>query len=252
MQAEICPKCSKYTSCKSPCYPVKQFLAKDNLSVFEKTVSKENGETVTILFARSRELQQSMLSIGVDSRGDPRLSTKDQQAFSTENENPFAEFKPSLKQTGIFVDRFFHGFSYDDLAIKYDMTTATVRKTYHNSINRVLAVIQAMDHGEVSTKQVEFWKKKVEARSGSLPKGQKWYLLNKLFGLRPSEIAEMEGLDKKSSSVRQLIIRVSDQLKAGEISLIETTPQESANAKARLDSHRKKRRDRHSKKKQSP
>jgi len=76
-----------------------------------------------------------------------------------------------------------------------------------------------------------------------------WYLLNKLFGLRPSEIAELEGLDKNNSSVRQLIIRVPDQLKAGEISLIETTPQESANAKARLDTHRKKRQERHAKKK---
>lgn len=55
-------------------------------------------------------------------------------------------------------------------------------------------------------------------------------------------IAEMEGLDKKNSSVRQLIIRVSDQLKAGEISLIETTPEDAEAAEARLDSHRKKRR----------
>ena len=46
-------------------------------------------------------------------------------------------------------------------------------------------------------------------------------------------------------------IRVSDQLKAGEISFIETTPQESANAKARLDAFRAKRRERHAKKKQS-
>jgi hypothetical protein len=190
-----------------------------------------------------------MLSIGVDSRGDPRQSTKEQQAFSTENENPFASFKPSLKQTGIFVDRFFHNFNYDDLAVKYDMTVDTARKTYHNSIKRVLAVINAMDTGQVLTKQVDFWKNRVEERSGSLPKGQKWYLLNKLFGLRPSEIAEMEGLEKKSSSVRQLIIRVSDQLKAGEISLIETTPEESAAAKARLDEVRKKRRDRHAKQK---
>ena len=60
----------------------------------------------------------------------------------------------------------------------------------------------------------------------------------------------MEGLDKKNSSVRQLIIRVSDQLKAGEIRLIETTPEEYAAAKARLDEVRKKRRDRHAKKKQ--
>ena len=63
----------------------------------------------------------------------------------------------------------------------------------------------------------------------------------------PSEIAEMEGL-KGSSSVRQLIIRVSDQLKAGEIRLIETTPEESKAAKARLDAFRKKRRERHTKK----
>lgn len=86
---------------------------------------------------------------------------------------------------------------------------------------------------------------------GAFQKGQKWFLLNKLFGLRPSEIAELEGLDKRSSSVRQLIIRVSDQLKAGEITLIETTPEEANAAKVRLDNHRKKRRERHAKKRQS-
>jgi hypothetical protein len=61
----------------------------------------------------------------------------------------------------------------------------------------------------------------------------------------------MEGLDKKDRSVLQLIIRVSDQLAAGEISLIETTPEEAEAAKVRLDTHRKKRRERHTKKKQS-
>ena len=57
----------------------------------------------------------------------------------------------------------------------------------------------------------------------------------------------MEGM-KGSSSVKQLIIRVSDQLSAGEIKLIEVTPEESAAAKACHDSQRKKRRERHSKK----
>jgi hypothetical protein len=42
----------------------------------------------------------------------------------------------------------------------------------------------------------------------------------------------------------------SDQLKAGEISLIETKPGEAEAAKARLDAHRKKRRERHARKKQ--
>jgi hypothetical protein len=52
----------------------------------------------------------------------------------------------------------------------------------------------------------------------------------------------MEGM-KGSSSVRQLIIRVSGQLAAGEIKLIEVTPEESTAAKARLDEVRKKRRE---------
>ena len=50
---------------------------------------------------------------------------------------------------------------------------------------------------------------------------------------------------KGSSSVRQLIIRVSDQLKAGEINLIDCTPKEAREAKERLETHRAKRRDRH-------
>jgi hypothetical protein len=57
-------------------------------------------------------------------------------------------------------------------------------------------------------------------------------------------------VDKRnSSSARRLIIRVPDQLAAGEMSLIETTPEEAGVAKARLDSQRKKHRERHARKK---
>ena len=247
---EICPKCSKYRSCKSPCYPVQQYLSEDNLTVFEKTAVNERGDVVQIVYARSRETQQSTLSIGVDNQGDSRISTAEQQAFSTENENPFAGFKPCLKQTSIFIDRFFHGSSYEDLAVKYDMTKETAVKTYHNAVNKLREVIKAMDGGKI-TRQTEYWKKRVEERSGRIPKGHKWYLLNKLFGLRPSEIAELEGLDKRSSSVRQLIIRVSDQLAAGEIKLTEYTEEESQAAKKRLEERKAKRRARHSKKKKN-
>jgi hypothetical protein len=128
--------------------------------------------------------------------------------------------------------------------MKYEMTSKNARGTYHNAVNRVLEVLKAMDQANAVGKK-EQYVKQIEKRSGKIPKGQRWYLLNKLFGLRPSEIAEMEGLDKTRNSVRQLIIRVSDQLKAGEISLIETTPEESKAAKARLDTNRKKRRERY-------
>jgi hypothetical protein len=50
---------------------------------------------------------------------------------------------------------------------------------------------------------------------------------------------------KGSSSVRQLIIRVSDQLAAGEIKLTEYTEEESQAAKTRLEEQRAKRRKRY-------
>jgi hypothetical protein len=51
------------------------------------------------------------------------------------------------------------------------------------------------------------------------------------------------------SAVRGLIIRVSDQLSCGEISLFENDPEEAEAAKARLEAKRAKRRDRHAKNK---
>lgn len=194
-------------------------------------------------------MPQSVLSRRETDEGQPVLTNIEQTAFSTENKSPFAAFQPKLKETGIFVDRFFHKFSYKDLAVKYDTTASSSIKLYHHAVTRILEVVKALDSN--ADRKIDGYLKRVQIRSGSIPKGQKWYLLNKLFGLRPSEIAEIEGLDKKNSSIRQSIIRVSDQLKAGEISLIETTPEKSGNAKARLESHRKKRRERHAKKKQS-
>jgi hypothetical protein len=54
---------------------------------------------------------------------------------------------------------------------------------------------------------------------------------------------------KHPSGVRGLIIRVSDQLTCGEISLFEKDPEEAETAKAKLDAQRKKRRERYARNK---
>jgi DNA-directed RNA polymerase specialized sigma24 family protein len=149
------------------------------------------------------------------------------------SENPIAGFTPNLKQTRVSFDRFFNGFSYADLAAKYGMTEHNAVKNFHNAVKRVLEILKTMEQEKPI--DLSKWKTQIEERSGKIPKGQKWFLLNKLFRMMPSEIAEIEGM-KGSSSVRQLIIRASDQLRAGEIRLIDTTPEESAAAKLRLDS----------------
>lgn len=247
---EVCDKCYYGTTCEKPCRPVELYLGEGNLAVWTKKTVDSSGREIEIIFSRSREQAQSTLSQGLDKRGRPALTDREQQAFSTENESPFTHFKPDLLQTGIFVDRFFHRLSYSDLATKYDLSEDDCIKRYSYATKRLLEVLKIMD-SKIEKDRNSKYLKLVQERSGSLPKGQRWFLLNKLFGLLPSEIAEMEGLDKRKSAVRQLIIRVSDQLKAGEIKLIEVSEEESAAAKARLDEVRKKRRDRHAKKKQS-
>ena len=214
---------------------VAEMLRRDHLSaVFEKSHTHENGKTVTLLFSKPMEVSESDRP-----QEDGETAAKYQTAFSTENENPFAGFNPSLKQTGVFFDRFFNGFSYADLASKYGMSEHNAIKTFHNGIKRVLEIIKVMDQDKPL--DLSRWKTQIEERSGKIPKGQKWFLLNKLFGIMPSEIARMEGL-KGSSTVRQLIIRTSDQLRAGEIRLIDSTPEEDAAAKLRLDIKREVRR----------
>ena len=71
--------------------------------------------------------------------------------------------------------------------------------------------------------------------------GIRWFLLNKLLGARPAEIARMEGV-KNPSAVCGMIIRVSDQLRCGEISLFEKDLKEAEAVKARLEAKRAKRR----------
>ena len=133
------------------------------------------------------------------------------------------------------------------MGVKYGLTPSQASKHYRAAVQRLLEVVTALD-GKDSIRDFEPWKKMVEERSGSFPAGMRWFLLNKLFQMRPAEIARMEGV-KNPSAVRGLIIRVSDQLSCGEISLFERDPEEVEAAKARLEAKRAKRRARHTKNK---
>jgi hypothetical protein len=234
----VCEKCSHREGCKVPCRPVELYLAQDNLTVFEKTGIGENGEEITIIFAQSDKfIRESELPQVSGKTGEPI------EVFTTEAESPFAGFNPDLKQTGIFIDRFFNKWSYKDLAVKYDTTVEGARKIYQAALKRLQAVIEALDGGK-EAHNFEPWKKMVEERSGSFPKGVRWYLLNKLFQMRPAEIARMEGV-KNPQGVRGMIIRVRDQLTCGEISLFEKDPEEAEAATARFEAERKQRRERY-------
>jgi hypothetical protein len=91
----------------------------------------------------------------------------DQKVFSTDAANPFSEFNPHLRQTSIFVDRFFNGLSYDDLAVKYDMTVDNAQGTYHKAVERVLEILNLMESDKPL--DLSHYRKRMEERSGRIP-----------------------------------------------------------------------------------
>ncbi len=68
-----------------------------------QSLVEKNGETGSIIYARSREIPETGLRQKF--AGEP--ARRPLEVFSTENENAFADFNPQLKQTGVFIDRFF-------------------------------------------------------------------------------------------------------------------------------------------------
>ena len=114
---------------------------------------------MSIIYARSREIPET----GLKQKYTGEPARKSLEVFSTENDSPFAGFNPQLKQTGIFIDRFFNKASYDDLAVKYDVTPNAATR-------RLFEVLEAMDKGGVPTKQVDFWKSELRKDPGACQK----------------------------------------------------------------------------------
>jgi hypothetical protein len=163
---DACAKCRKRKSCKTQCWPVEEFLKRDNLAVFEKG----RGQEIT-LYPRSREEQRSSLSIGEDKAGDPRRSSREAQAFSTENENPFNRFDANHKQTSVFIKRFFGRWDYQDIAEAHEISVDAARKLYYSAVQRLLAVIMEMDAVNKMTEE--------ERKQADADKSKRYYEKNR-------------------------------------------------------------------------
>lgn len=231
---DVCTKCAHYRTCRKPCAPVQQYLMEGNRSVFQQTATNERGETITIVYSESNRVKRES-ELTHDINGENVKLSEVVSACSTGNDlDVFRDRKPKLKMTGIFYDRFFKGLSYGDLAVKYDISVEMARSHFNKAIKKIDRILDALDSPEM--KSMEFARQKVHG-VGTIPKAQKYFLLNRLFGLIPSEIASMEGL-KSPEAVRKLIIRVSDKYATGEIQLIEIEQGDQEQARQRLDAKR--------------
>lgn len=72
-----------------------------------------------------------------------------------------------------------------------------------------------------------------EKATGKMPKTHKWFLLNKVFGLLPREIAEMDDANLKTVCAR--IKDVADRVMTGKIIFMNPTEDQIKAAQSRID-----------------
>jgi hypothetical protein len=206
--------------------------------IFERTLIKEDGQEITIQYCKHNEINESSVLGGV---------TADKHSTQLGAESPFRHHDFNLKTTGLFVDRFFHAWSWKDLASKYEVSVKVAQTLYARAEERLQKVVTSMDRREFVASRLN--------QSKEFSKGERYFLLNQLFDLTPADIAELEGLAQgrgSASRVSELIIRVKDRLKTGEIQLIKTTDEEQRQAEIRLTEYRHKRRESRNYKRKKP
>jgi hypothetical protein len=220
-----CRRCANRKVCKAPCFFAEMHLSHDNRKPFEKDI-----DDFTVVYPRvRRELRESELP---DFENGTPTGPK-QIAFSDATENPFPEsFTPKLKQTGIFIDRFFFHKTYAELAEKYNTTTGGVAKMYVNAKERLFKTVEAMD-------RVELAKNNGEPIISMTP-AVRVFFLHVLFGLSNIEISRLLGLSH--SLVHRYLTITRDRLICGEVDFISFSDDDRQAALARLETMRSKRR----------
>ena len=215
-----CEFCKKQKGCNAPCAPVEAHLRFKNSAPMEKPI----GDDVIMVFPTRRNVFHRSVYES------DRPSDKD-FAFSTVNKCAFLrDIKPKLRQTNIFLDRFFYGLSPAEAAVKYETSVDTVQYLYQHAKERLIKVATAMDRIELARSTGEVL--------ACFPKRIRFFLLHSLLGLSVGEIAKT--CNAPTGSVSLGIASVRNKLLAGEVDFTpEATDAERAAAIRRLMNQRK-------------
>lgn len=154
-----------------------------------------------------------------------------QKVFSDQHPSPFVDaINTDLKQTGVFIDRFFYRMSFKDLAEKYEMTEPSASTLYRKAQNRILELIGAEKRRKIASANCE--------QIVMMPKAIQCFLLYSVFGLTCPEVSSI--LNVGHAYVHREIKKIRDQIICGEISMLEFTQSDREAAGERLEKFRKK------------
>jgi len=230
-----CRRGANQLACQAPCFFIEKILSLNNRRPFEQgnEISPESKRMIRESEFNTHEDGDHAGAVNkafsnwqnwiaqFKGTSTPGLHVEQPNAF-------FQNIDTRLKQSGIFIDRFFHRMSYGDLAVKYNTTRSGVAKMYVNAKKRIKKVVEAMDRAELAMSN--------GTPATDMPKTMRVFLLHTVFGLSNGEISRLLGMHH--SLVNRYINTVRDKVLAGEYDLLTFTDQDRDAARARLEKER--------------
>jgi hypothetical protein len=203
-------KCRKREGCTVPCAPVEQEINRETYKHYlERQEITKDGDRIAVLWPDSSGRARPFSHFVHEQKGNilAAVSMEDAEEF-------WGMFVPRTKRMGIFIDRFFNRWSYQDLAVKYDLRTQeAARKSYHASLQELFRVIALFDEGKRENGRRGAMTK-AKSKLNKLPAYANYYILNKCLEMPPSEIAKV--LDVSPGAVKSGVSYASQALKQGE------------------------------------
>lgn len=184
---------------------MERLVSEKNKVPYEKNVH----DCLKVLYPESKKVyRESELSTFKDGS----ITQGSQKFFSTWNDLfDNEDFTPRLKQTGIFIDKFFFQKNNKELAAKYKTSPGGISKMYINAKERMVKSIKAMDRAEYALSNGK--------KLAVMPRGVHVFLLHTLLELPVNEIAKF--LDIGHSAVIRHIRRTKEKIRSGEVDLFQ-------------------------------
>ena len=181
MEKAYCGTCEQHAHCTSPCAAVNQILWHDN------RVMERHSHDAIVVYPQNGEVHLSAVHPA-------RLKTAEGNGF------PWSGTDCRLTKTAVFVERFFHKTPCKDLAEKFNVEENTIVTMYHQAVEQIGHIIEALDARREGLKAV-----KVERFSDE----QRFFLLVCVFGFSRAEVARMFGCGRRG--VWRRVKRIADR-----------------------------------------
>jgi len=185
MAKTICEACKDRESCKTPCKEVNKILWENN-RVYER-----HYDNSIVVFPPKKEVHFSAL----DDHQLDEISNSD--AF------PWSSGDYKLRQTNVFIDKFFNRASTSELAEKYGVRASVISTMYENCLQKIEQILGLLDLRASGIKNL---------KPDRFTEDEKMFLLVYIFRFNAAEVADMfhHGKDYTSGKLR----RMADKYKA--------------------------------------